>query len=226
MHLRGGQDRAVVLGREVRDARQRVGGGGEVASLGLVKRGDLLLERDLLLDVGLARGVLLEQVRQVVPAMALLEQAREGRMRRFVGAVDREELLPRVDCAFDVPEVPLAEAGDLAEPLLAGVDRLAGDPQRREQHVAERGVLALGAQVVLDPREGLGMLRVSLEDLAVLLVGVAALPGGANDCAASSRPCSRSVDTGARRIPPLLPGPREGGDGGGGAAGMGWPSCA
>ena len=91
----------------------------------LLQRRELLLERDLLLEVGLGRRLLLEQVREVVPALRLLEQARERLPRALVGAVDREQLLPRVDGAVDVAEVALAEAGDLAQALLARLDRLA-----------------------------------------------------------------------------------------------------
>ena len=186
---------------------QRLGRGGEVPALLLVQRRELLLERDLLLDVGLA-GVAScsRRFARSSQRWRLLEQARERLPRALVAAVDREELLPGVDRAVDVAEVALAEAGDLAEPLLARLDRLAGHPQRREEHVAERSVLALGAQVVLDPRERLGVRGVDLEHLAVLLVGLALLPLLASICAAS-RSALEPVGgrRRARRIPPLLP---------------------
>ena len=44
---------------------------------------------------------------------------------RLVGAIEREELLPRGDRAVDVAEVALAEPGDLAEALLAALGRSA-----------------------------------------------------------------------------------------------------
>ena len=101
-----------------------------------MERGDLLLEGDLLLGVALAGGLLLDEVAEVVPPVALLEKAGERGAGRLVAAVDGQELLPGVDGAVDVAQVAFAQAGHLAQPLLARVLRFAGHPERREQHVA------------------------------------------------------------------------------------------
>ena len=198
-HLRRRGDGAVVLGREVRDALPGLGRGSEVVALLLLEGRELLLERDALLEVTLGRGLLLEQVGEVVPALRLLEQARERLARAVVAAVDRQQLLPRVDGAVGVAQVALAEAGHLAQPLLSGLDRLAGRAHRGEQHVAQRGVVALGAQVVLDPGERLGVGRIGFEHLSVLRVGLGALVLVASICAASRTPCSLSAGSGSAR---------------------------
>jgi tetratricopeptide (TPR) repeat protein len=95
----------------------------------------------------------------------------------LVAPIDLADLLPRLDGRLDVAELRLAEARHVAELRLARLDGHARHARGREQDVAEVGVHALLAQVLLDPREGLGVRRIDLEDLAVLgeRLGFAAL---------------------------------------------------
>ena len=140
--LRGGRERAVVLGREASDARPRLGRGAEIAPLLLVERRELLLERDLRVDVAGGVRLGLEHVREIVPALRLLEDARERLARGVVAAIEREELLERGDRAVDVAEVAFADAGDLAEALLARLERLARARRRRARSRGARRAAA------------------------------------------------------------------------------------
>src|SRR5262249_8454527 len=151
-------------------AGPRLGGGAEVLALLLLEQGELLLEGDLRVDVALGGRLLLEEVREIVPALLLLEQARERGARALVGAIDREQLLPRADRAVDVAQVALAEPRDLAQALLARLHGLVLrglEAHGREEHVAELAVVALRAQVLLDPYERLGVRGIGLEHLLV-----------------------------------------------------------
>ena len=184
---------AVVFRRELRDTRPRLGRRGRVAALVLVERGELLLEGDLLLDVALGARLLLDEVGEVVPALRALEEAAQRLPARFVGAIEREELPPCVRRAFRVAERPFAEPRHFAEAPLPFFDRLARRGHRAEEHVAERRVVALGAKVVLDPREGLGVDGVHREDLAVLVVRLGAR--------AAAREDLRRVEEALERVP-------------------------
>src|SRR5439155_13440236 len=106
-------DRLIVLGEEARDASPGLRGADEVLALVLLELGELLLERHLRVDVLLDGRFLLEEVREIVPALRLLEDAHERRARALVLAIEREELPPRRDRAVDVAEVSFAEARDL-----------------------------------------------------------------------------------------------------------------
>ena len=117
---------------------------------------------------GVAHRLLLEQRREVVPARAALEQPAELLARLLVAAIDLADLLPGLDRRLDVAQLRLAQPGDVAQLLLARLDGDAGHARRREQHVAQIGVHALLAQVLLDPRERLGVRRLDLERLAEL----------------------------------------------------------
>ena len=121
VELDGGVDGGLVLGGEVGDARPGLGGGRRILALLLVEGGELLLEGDLLLDVGGAHRLLLEEHGEVVPAGALLQQAAELLLGLLVAAVDLAELLPRLDRGLDVAELRLADPGHVAELGLAGL---------------------------------------------------------------------------------------------------------
>ena len=174
---RGRHDGAIVLGRQLRDTLPGLGGRAEVLALGLLERRELLLELDLRFDVARDRGLLLVEVGQLVPALRLLEQPGQGLPCALVGPVDGQKLPPRVDRPLDVPQVALAESRDLAQALAPGLHRVAARQRAGagEQHVPQLRVVALGAQVVLDPRERLRVRRVDLEHLLVLGEGVGLL---------------------------------------------------
>ena len=179
---RGGEDRLVVVREEPRDASPRFAGRDEVLALVLLELRELLLEEHLRVDVALDRRFLLEQVREIVPPLGLLEEAHERGTRCLVLAVEREELAPGGDGAVDVAQVAFAQAGDLAEALLAAL-RLVRDAGRRadarEEDVAELTVVALRTEVVLGPRERLGVRGIAVEHFLVLCkrFGLLALAG-------------------------------------------------
>ena len=85
-----------------------------------------------------------------------------------------------------------------------------GDADRRQQHVAERGVVALRSQVVLHPRERLGMNRIGRQHFAILLVRVGAFPGGREGLRLVER-ALHLLDAG-RPAPPRCGGRRGGGN--------------
>src|ERR1019366_1496077 len=174
-HLRRRGDRLIVFGRLVGDALPRLGGRRRVLALHFVERRQLLQQEELFLEVDFAVLFLLVEVREIVPALRSFEQPRQRLARRLVAVIDGEELLPRREGAVGVAQVALAEPRHFAQPVSPRLDRLARRPHRRQEHVAKGSVVALRSQVVLHPRQRLGVHRILLEDFAVLLVSVRAL---------------------------------------------------
>ncbi|HQP37208.1 MAG TPA: hypothetical protein PLI95_18615, partial [Polyangiaceae bacterium] len=170
------QDRALVALHETRHAVPRFARCHGVLALLLLHGGELLEQRDLRLRIGCLVDLLIEQVRQIVPTLALLEQATQVVAR---AGLDLRELLERVDGTLEIPQLLLADARDRGEVLLALVLADARGTRGRLVDVAQVAELALRSEVLVDPREGFGRHRIEREHLHVLLEGflVLALAG-------------------------------------------------
>ena len=167
-----GIERRFVLGHERRDARPGFPGADRILALLLVQAGDRLLGRDARLDVGDELGFLLENAREIVPAIGALEQALEARATVFALRIEREQLFESGDRAVRIAQLRLRKPGDLAQPADALLDVDAVVSRCAAQHVAELGELSQLLQVRLEERDGVEVRGLDREHLAVLLGGV------------------------------------------------------
>src|SRR5260370_27977098 len=105
---------SVVVRRERGNSLPGGGRGSKIMSALFMQRSQLLLDRDLLFQIGLRRCLLGKKSCQVVPALGYIKCSGEGLLRIFVTAIDGDELPPGIDSSVAVVQLAFAERRKLA----------------------------------------------------------------------------------------------------------------